>query len=224
MTLAQSKQLPAARCPYVGYRDVLGAPAIAALLDHVAVREKDFRPAPMRRRGSGRNAVDRERRDCLLLGDVGPVRAQLEAVVRRIAPDALAQLGLIEPSVEPKEFEISAHGDGGHFTSHVDTTDTLDRVRILSCVYYFAKTPRQFEGGELRLHGFPNPFGGAAAVPFVDVVPETDCLVAFPSWLTHEVRPVRVPSRAWPDGRFAINCWIHRVNAAASGADSAGSV
>lgn len=215
MTPVQSQAfaLSDSRCPHVVYRDVLGAAAVAALLDHVAARQKDFRAAPMRTRGSGGDVVDLDRRDCLLLRDLGPVRTQIESFVRGIAADALAQLGLTEAAVEPREFEISAHGDGGHFVAHVDTTDMLDRVRILSCVYYFAATPRRFHGGELRLHGLPNPFGSPAASPVVDVAPETDSLVAFPSWLTHEVRPVRVPSGLWTDGRFTINCWLHRASA-----------
>jgi SM-20-related protein len=227
MTISAQSQDPALcdpRCPHVLYRNVLGARSVAALLDYVALRQGDFRPAPMRMRGGGRDAVDLDRRDCLLLRDVGPLRAQIETFVRTITPHALAQLGLIEPEVEPREFEISAHGDGGHFSSHVDTTDIPDRVRILSCVYYFAKTPRRFQGGELRLFGFPNLRGVPLAAPTADVVPETDSLVVFPSWLTHEVRPVRVPSQVWADGRFAINCWIHRVSKAASAATDAAGV
>ena len=46
---------------------------------------------------------------------------------------------------------------------------------------------------------------------FADIEPETDSLVAFPSWLRHEVLPVRIPSAAWADGRFTINCWLHRA-------------
>ena len=55
------------------------------------------------------------------------------------------------------------------------------------------------------------PSAGGAAAPHVDIVPETDTLVVFPSWMSHEVLPVRVPSGAWIDRRFTINCWIHRV-------------
>ena len=68
------------------------------------------------------------------------------------------------------------------------------------------------DGGELRLFAFPGKNGAdAGAPPFVDVAPETDTFVAFPSWMRHEVLPVRVRSGAWADRRFAINCWIHRV-------------
>jgi Rps23 Pro-64 3,4-dihydroxylase Tpa1-like proline 4-hydroxylase len=95
-------------------------------------------------------------------------------------------------------------------------------VRVLSCVYYFAETPRRFQGGELRLYGFPDPFREAAG-PIVEVVPEPDKLVIFPSWLEHEVLPVQVPSKAWRDCRFSINCWIHRtgVHLPAGGTDAA---
>ena len=198
-----------ARCPHVVYRDVLGAAAVAGLLDHVMLHRDRFRPAPVRSRGIEQEAVDRGRRDGLLLGDLGPFRGPIEAFVRRITPDALARLGLTEPAVEPREFEISSYGDGGHFAAHLDTTDLPDRVRILSCVYYFARSPARFSGGELRLHGFPSPSGEESA-PIVDVIPKTDTLVAFPSWLVHQILPIRITSADWADRRFAINCWIHR--------------
>jgi len=198
-----------ARCPHVVYRDVLGAAAVAGLLDYVALHETRFRPAPVRNRGVDQEAVDRRRRDGLLLRDLGPFGALIERFVCRIASDALARLGLSEPAVEPREFEISSYGDGGHFAAHLDTTDLPDRVRILSCVYYFARIPARFSGGELRLHGFPSA-SGAGSPPVVDVLPETDTLVAFPSWLVHQILPIRITSADWADRRFAINCWIHR--------------
>jgi SM-20-related protein len=199
------------RCPHIVYRDVLGADAAARLLDYVVAREADFKPASVRIRGKAEAALDYDKRNCLLLRDLGAFRAPIEVFVRGIGSEALSQLGLIEPSFEPAEFEISAHRDGGHFVAHLDTIDRLSDVRVLSCVYYFAANPRRFTGGELRLHGFPNPSASpSTARPMVDVVPETDTLVAFPSWLLHEVRPVQVPSRAWADSRFAINCWLHR--------------
>jgi SM-20-related protein len=80
--------------------------------------------------------------------------------------------------------------------------------------------PRPFTGGELRLYGFPKwatPGERATPLPYVDIEPETDTLVIFPSWLRHEVRPVRVPSGAWSHSRFTINCWIHRASGSPDG-------
>ena len=218
ISVQRSRAAPPAnrRCPYLVFHDVLGAQTVAALLRHVKANEGKFVPAPVRRRGVPGVRIDDERRKCLLLGNLGEFRTPFEALVRSIAPEALARLGLIEPRVEPKEFQISAHQDGGHFVTHVDTVDALERVRILSCVYYFAATPRRFSGGELRLYGFPVVSGGNAAPAPVDVAPETDTLVVFPSWLSHEVRPVHVPSGAFADSRFAIYCWLHRADPASA--------
>lgn len=151
---------------------------------------------------------------------MGPFRQPIETVVREIAPLALARLGLTEAAVEPREFEFACYSDGSHFKPHVDTNERLQRVRVLSCVYYFSEQPRRFSGGELRLHGFPDPFRETPG-PVVDVAPEPDKLVIFPSWLQHEVLPVHVPSKAWSDCRFSINCWIHRTGVQSSADEAA---
>lgn len=202
------------RCPHLVFRNVLGAATVAGLLDLVAAREQDFRPGVIRNRESGQQRVDYRLQDNLHFTDLGAFETPIDIFVREIAPLALAQLHLNEPNVEPREFEIISYRDGSHFGAHIDTDERLGRVRILSCVYYFAATPRRFSGGELRIYGFPTLTARKAGgpLPFVDVVPETDSLVVFPSWLRHEVLPVRVPSGAWLDGRFTINCWVHRTN------------
>jgi SM-20-related protein len=199
------------RCPHLLFRDVLGADMVAGLLEHVAAREADFRPAIVRSRRTGERIVETSRRDCLTSSDLGPFRSPIETFIRRNAAPVLAELRLNEPRHEPREFSICAYGEGGRFAPHIDTAETTSFVRIVSCIYYFAATPRGFQGGELRLHGFPTVSAAAAAAPHVDIVPETDALVVFPSWMSHEVLPVRMPSGAWIDRRFTINCWIHRV-------------
>jgi hypothetical protein len=201
-----------ARCPHRVFRNVLGPATTAALLDYAISREADFQAGRAYDRRSGAEQIDRTRRDCALSADLGPFRAPMERFVRSIIAPTLGELRLNETHGEPKEFEISAYGDGGHFNAHIDTVEVLDQVRVLSCVYYFAATPPRFSGGALRLHAFPSRTGAETdAPPYVDVAPETDSFVAFASWLRHEVLPVRVPSGAWADRRFAINCWVHRA-------------
>jgi SM-20-related protein len=212
-----------ARCPHRLFHNFLGTETVAALLDYVAARERDFTPAKVRNPHSGRIRVDPAARDCRRLKDFGSFKAPFCACLDRITAQALQQLGLFEPAVEPSEFEICAYGDGGHFTPHIDTFETLDRVRILSCVYYFAATPRRFGGGILRLYGFPSLSAKNGLEPqIVDIEPETDTLLVFPSWLRHEVLPVDVPSRAWVDGRFTITCWIRRTSQPAPAGPVAG--
>jgi Rps23 Pro-64 3,4-dihydroxylase Tpa1-like proline 4-hydroxylase len=215
MTTQTGKEVPAAsgtaRCPHLIFRDVLGAGTVAALLDYVISREKDFQPAMVTTHASPEGEIAYDLRDCMFLRDMSVFEAPLRDFVCRNAAAAVAQLRLNEPAAEPKEFEIACYRDGSHFGAHVDTENKTSRVRVLSCVYYFAATPRRFSGGELRLYGFPDLANAKTGEwPIVDVTPETDTLVAFPSWLRHEVLPVRVPSRAWADGRFSINCWLHR--------------
>jgi Rps23 Pro-64 3,4-dihydroxylase Tpa1-like proline 4-hydroxylase len=203
------------RCPHAIYRGVLGPQRVAALLDFVTEREADFERGAAYNRQSREGAVDLRRRDCRRLPRLGPFEAPVDCAVRARVPAALAELHVDERGGEPREFEISAYGDGGHFNLHIDLLENLEHVRILSCVYYFAATPRRFSGGELRLYGLPSRSEAEnAEPPFVDVVPETDTLVVFPSWMRHEVLTVRVPSDAWADRRFAINCWVHRVQKA----------
>jgi SM-20-related protein len=209
-----------ARCPHLIFREVLGSSMVEALLTHVERHRREFRPANIRNPLTGKGLVNLRQRNCLLFRDLGPCRQAFEAFVREAAAEILCGLQLGETNVEPREFEICAYGEGSHFGAHVDTQKMADRVRVVSCIYYFASTPRAFRGGELRLHGFPLPSATKEPV-FVDVAPETDTLVVFPSWLRHEVLPVHVPSGKWSDCRFSINCWMLRANPAPSAATRA---
>ena len=202
---------PDQRCPHGTIHSLLGEATVSAMLDYVVEHQADFTPGVLRKRGDPVERINPARLNSRVRRGLGPFRDQVERVMRAMAPVAMGSLGLIESAVEPCEFEFASYGDGGHFKVHLDTSEEVRRMRILSCVYYFAATPRRFTGGLLRLHGFPDRSGGRER-PIVDVTPETDTLVMFPSWMEHEVLPVRVPSGAWRDHRFSINCWIHRVN------------
>jgi SM-20-related protein len=202
------------RCPHGTIRGVFGMPTISAMLDYLTERQAAFEPGYIQNRRTGERRIMTPLRNPLFMKNLGPFKPQIESIMRLVAPIALAQFGMSESAVEPQEFSFAWYGDGGYFKTHVDTVERVERVRVLSCIYYFAETPRRFSGGELRLHGLPDPFRGSAR-PIVDVVPDTDKLVIFPSWLDHEVLPVHVPSKVWRDGRFTANCWIYRACASA---------
>lgn len=190
------------RCPYLVYRDVLGPDYVAGLLDHVMVHQSKFE-----------SRADPLHRNSTHLNDLGAFLAPIESFVSGIAAPALSVLQVCEAKVKPREFFITAYRDGGQIAEHIDTFNRLERLRILSCVYYFGVTPRRFRGGELRLYGLPRVPAVERRPPssFVDIEPDTDTLVVFPSWVGHEVMPVSVPSGAWLDSRFTINCWMHRA-------------
>lgn len=208
----ESRSLPAMRCPHVVFRDVLGAEAVAGLLAHVAASEADFKPREQLAPQSGHRPADDSRRRSVWNRDLGGFAVPIAAFVRETVAPALARRQLPDVVPVPKGLEINAYGDGSQFGVHIDNINRVAKLRMLSCVYYFAVTPRRFSGGELRIHPLPalsdGESGGSPA--FVEIVPETDTMVVFLSWLPHEVRPVSVPSKAWIDSRFTINCWLHR--------------
>ena len=107
------------------------------------------------------------------------------------------------------ELQLVAHHDGAFYKRHIDTQTASDRknIRVLSGVYYFHAEPKPFSGGALRLYAI----GGDDATDFVDIEPQRNSLLVFPSWAPHEVRTVSCPSKQFSDSRFAINCWIHRI-------------
>jgi SM-20-related protein len=201
------------RCPYIEVKNFMGTTTVSALQDYVVARKSDFTPAKVRRRQRG-NIIDVSVRNCWRLKSLGPFEPILHEKLSPLISEFSKELGVLERAGGPAEFEICSYTDGGLFVPHIDTFDTLGEERILSCVYYFASVPRRFSGGLLRLHGFPTPGAKSEhSVQIVDITPETDSLIVFPSWLAHEVLPVQVATGDWADGRFTINCWVHRVPA-----------
>jgi SM-20-related protein len=210
--MTQVASTTAAACPHIVFRDVFGASFVADLLDYVAARQADFKSTIVRDRTTGERRSNYDLRSSVSLRALGSFASPFSEFVGKMGGSIIAQLRLPDSMLEPKEFEIGAYRDGDHFRAHIDTNERLDQVRVVSCVYYFARTPRQFSGGELRLFAMPTLSAtNVGQASFADIIPETDTMVAFPSWLRHEVLPVRVPSKAWMDSRFTLNCWLHRA-------------
>jgi Rps23 Pro-64 3,4-dihydroxylase Tpa1-like proline 4-hydroxylase len=149
------------------------------------------------------------------LMDFGDLAGEIEARLQALMPAMLERLGS-PPFVASKfELELVAHNDGAFFARHTDTFKKSEGVgthRMISGVYYFHAQPKPFTGGTLRLHSL-----AATGEPgtFVDIEPDNNTLVFFPSWFPHEVMPVACTSGRFEDSRFAINCWVHRTSGAA---------
>jgi Rps23 Pro-64 3,4-dihydroxylase Tpa1-like proline 4-hydroxylase len=121
----------------------------------------------------------------------------------------MPQIGIRAVGNPKIEMHVTASGDGDYFRRHRDTDRT--GTRVVSFVYYFYRAPRRFSGGELRLRS--RRAAGARlekACRPVTLSPRLDSIIFFPSLTEHEVLRVRVPSRAFADGRFTITGWIHR--------------
>lgn len=183
------------------------------LLGWTLDNEARFRPAAL-----DKGLVDPTIRRSLSLRDLGPFSALFEAHVRAILPDMIEQMRVTPFVADDIELELVAHNDGAHFALHGDlyTGEGSARGdRMLSAVYYFHRMPKAFSGGCLRLHRI----GAVPGDMGVDIAPDHNSLVAFPSWAPHEVLTVRCPSGVFGDSRFAVNCWAYRARRRRSSGD-----
>jgi SM-20-related protein len=146
------------------------------------------------------------------LAEWGAQRLEVEQRMRALFPDLSIKMRATPFELYTIELELVAHGDGAFFGRHIDAYTgkgaPVDYQRMLSAVYYFHSQPKAFSGGILRLFALAALAG--QEVEFLDLEPEHDTLVVFPSWVPHEVRTVSCPSGSFVDSRFAINCWFCR--------------
>jgi len=184
--------------PHLKIPRFLGPELVAQLLALAETRRDQGQPA---RVGYGASArLSPSHRVSEHLGDLGPLSEPLEARVREHAAEWRSALGIAPFAITQLEVELVRHGDGAFFARHIDTASAGRRV--MSVVYYFHLEPKPFAGGLLRLF--------APDATSVDVEPECDLAVVFPSFMVHEVTPVSCPSGRFMDSRFAVNCWLLR--------------
>lgn len=194
--------------PYGRIRGLLGAAAVERLLDYASASRDRFEASTV---GDGeQKKVDPARRRSLRMKHVGELADAFEVRVRGLVPTMIEKLA--SPAFEPAkiELELVAHTNAAHLARHRDTRvgpPDGKPYRVISAVYYFFRQPKAFTGGVLRLHSMA---ATGASGSFVDIEPENDILVFFPSWFIHEVSPVVCPSGQFEDSRFAVNCWVAR--------------
>ena len=184
--------------PYVLVRSFLSKADQASVLDWTLANAAAFLPSRI-----DAGALDIERRRSLTLTPPGDVRKMLRAALKPRIGELLAGLG-IAPFGSRLEMEAAAHGDGAMFLRHIDTGVRIPRAksRRLSAVYYYHRQPKAFEGGCLRLHAL-------VGNERVDIEPEQNMLLVFPSYAPHEVMPIGCASGKFEDSRFAVNIWMH---------------
>ena len=187
----------------------MGSEFVARLLNFAITSEASFVST---RVDKGEGRLDEKTRRSLKHLVPQDYVALIEQAVGNVLPSVLNDLGIRSFPVASYEIELVGHGDGGFYRRHIDTLTGGGRSpsgdRVVSCVYYFHSHPKRFSGGELRL--YPLPTRVAPAPEPLDVAPEHDTLVAFSSWMPHEVRPTVCPTKQFKDYRFSINCWVYQ--------------
>ncbi len=202
--MSESEYVAPIMTPYRIYRDFLDSDTQEALLAWSIENEAKFHPTLIE---DGKQ--DPSQRLSLRVRDF-PLKALFHQRVLNLVPTLIADLRVTPFEPSRLSLELVASNDGAFFTRHVDTyLGEVRKVsdRALSAVYYFHAEPKAFSGGAFRLYGFGT---SKDASNFVDVQPDRNTLLAFPSWAWHEVLPVSCPSRRFSDSRFNVNCWVHR--------------
>lgn len=184
------------------------------LISFALQQEAEFESSGVVSPSGDPGVIDYNHRRSRVLMDLGKHEQVMLERIRGVLPRVLEQLGMEEFPVTRVEAQITASNDGDFFGAHSDASHELIASRRLTFVYFFHRAPRQFEGGELRLHdsrGSERPVaaGSYQTGSFQTIVPQQNQIVFFPCSLLHEITPVECPSRAFADSRFTLNGWLH---------------
>lgn len=155
--------------------------------------------------------TDYSHRRSRVLMELGPHEKVVLDRVRKVLPTVLEQLGMQEFPITRAEVQITASNDGDFFRAHCDDAQEIIASRRMTFVYFFHHEPRQFEGGELRLHDSQSDGAYPVSIgSYHSIVPQQNQIVFFPCATLHEITPVRCQSRAFADSRFTVNGWLHQ--------------
>ena len=134
------------------------------------------------------------------------VATTLERAIRLRLPEVNAALSVPPFEIDSFEIQLTSHNDGEYYKWHTDNGTPDTAARTLTFVYYFYIQPRKFSGGELTIY---QPDAKPAVIN-----PVNDSIVFFRSHTRHEVNTVTCPSGRFEDGRFTLNGWVRRKQAA----------
>lgn len=185
-----------------------------ALLLYALDRCESFLPTTVSQHRYSHHTIDADTRRSWYCPDgLGELTSPFKDAIRSGLLPRIGTLGVPEFTISKLEYELVAHRDGSFFQRHIDTAtqsarESIKSDRVVTAVYYFHDTPKQFTGGELALA----PLGPGA--PLL-IEPANNRLVAFPSFVPHEVLPVICPVNDFSHARFAVNIWLHRERRAA---------
>lgn len=207
-SLLEPTKVKRAQC--VVLDEFLSPQELDELMDFTLGHEREFRSSEVIAPTGETGVKDFSHRRSRVLMELGRQEDVILGKIRRALPLVMAQLELDEFPITRTEIQITASNDGDFFHAHCDDAQELIASRSLTFVYFFHREPRQFSGGELRLHDSAPDNHQTAAGSYETVVPQQNQIVFFPCSTLHEITPVRCASRAFADSRFTVNGWLHR--------------
>ncbi len=182
---------------------------LKTLLNFTLRHRADFQIAKVRPPESPDGEVDYYHRRAKVLLDLGKVHTLFAKRIHCFLPWVCNRLRLPLFHITELEAQITASNDGDHFGLHNDSGYPFS-TRELSFVYYYHNEPKAFTGGELRIHEMSLEWAHIPSDTFDTVLPAQNCIVFFPSFLMHQIMPVRCQSRRLSDSRFTVNGWLHK--------------
>jgi Rps23 Pro-64 3,4-dihydroxylase Tpa1-like proline 4-hydroxylase len=209
VSVLDSPEIVRARC--VVLDEFLAPQELEELVGYALQREAEFQSSELVSPSGEPGMIDYDHRRSRVLMDLGKHEEIILDRIRGVLPRVLDQLGIEPFPVTQVEAQITASNDGDFFRAHSDDSEEIIASRRITFVYFFHGEPRQFEGGELRLHdsrgkGERQVSSGS----YQAVVPQQNQIVFFPCSLLHEITPVECRSRAFADSRFTLNGWLHK--------------
>ncbi len=179
------------------------------LVNYTLQHEADFQSSAVVSPNGDPGVIDCNHRRSHVLMDLGKHEPVILERIRGVLPRVLDQLGVEEFPVTRVEAQITASNDGDFFGAHSDDSQETIASRQITFVYFFHREPRQFEGGELRLHDSVGSERHVSTGSYQRIMPQQNQIVFFPCSLVHEITSVECPSRAFADSRFTLNGWLH---------------
>jgi Rps23 Pro-64 3,4-dihydroxylase Tpa1-like proline 4-hydroxylase len=189
--------------------EFLAPQELKELLGFTLAHEADFRASEVISPAGG--VIDYQHRRSHVLDEVGSYNELILQRIKAVLPSVLRRLNLAECPISRTEVQLTASNDGDSFAIHTDDGHDEVASRYLTFVYFFHREPKQFVGGELRIHDSRlQETRFVSEGSYQTIVPEENQIVFFPCALLHEITPVECSSRAFADSRFTLNGWIHR--------------
>jgi len=174
-------------------------------------QEADFSASEVVSPNADGGIVNYEHRRSRVLMDLAQHQDVMLERIKAVLPQVLGKLGMEEFPIAGVEAQVTASNDGDFFHFHSDNGSDRVASRHLTFVYFFHREPRQFEGGELRIHDSRLQDGVYVSEgSYQAIVPQQNQIVFFPCELLHEITPVNCASRDFADGRFTLNGWLRR--------------
>ena len=173
--------------------------------------EGDFQTSEVLSATAEQGVVNYDHRRSQVLMDLERYETVMLDRIKSVLPQVLDRLDMEEFPISGVEAQVTASNDGDFFHFHSDNGGERVRPRRLTFVYFFHREPRNFEGGELRIHDARLQNDEYLSEgSYQTIVPQQNQIVFFPCELLHEITPVVCPSKQFADSRFTMNGWLRR--------------